>query len=67
NTYEKVFYIYLVPRDPDSKYGEYQEFFQWFKENVQSRLNKYDEQEILNTAKLPQKKYRKTIRQILID
>lgn len=50
NTYEKVFYIYLIPRDPDSKYGEYQEYFQWFKENVQSRLNKYDEQEILNTA-----------------
>ena len=27
NTYEKVFYIYMVPRDPDSKYGEFQEYF----------------------------------------
>ena len=43
DTFEKKFYIYMVPLDPDSEYGNFETMVQWLDENVAGRMNVYDE------------------------
>lgn len=47
DTYEKIFYVYLVPKDPDSKSIEFEEMVDWLDTNIEEKMNKYDEYQIL--------------------
>ena len=49
-TFTKTVYIYLIPKNTSSIYGEFFTMIDWFIENIIDKTNKYDEQEVLGNS-----------------
>lgn len=53
DTFEKKFYLYMVPRDPYSEYGTFEKMISWLNDNIVERMNLYDEYELVkNNSKV---------------
>ena len=50
NTFNKIVYIYLIPKNTSSKYGTFEEMVKWLNNNIIDKTTPYDDYEILNNS-----------------
>ena len=50
NTFNKIVYIYLIPKNTSSKYGTFEEMVKWLNDNIIAKTTPYDDYEILNNS-----------------